>query len=424
MHLLGEKPMLMHVIDNLRAAGVEDIVVVASPQIVSYLPSGVKVAVQEQPLGTAHALKVGADQAAGGELIVTSGDMPLIKAETYRMIAQRPEERLVLVTRFPFDSDFGRVRFMEGRLRRIVEASDLQNGDEQNPFVNTGVYKLHKSDVEEFYPRIGNNNAKGEYYLTDLLNVLAECCGVAVMVDPVWEQYIGVNTRKDLAKAYSIYRRWLLDRIMEVSTVMDPETTYVGENVVVGQDTVILPNTFLLGTTVVGEGCEIGPNAWIKDSFIGDNVHVYYSVVEGAHIGRDVIVGPFARLRPGTRLADKVRIGNFVEVKNSSLGEGTKANHLSYIGDAQVGAEVNIGAGTITCNYDGYDKNRTVIGNRVFIGSDTILVAPVELEDESFTAAGSVITERVPKFALGIGRARQVNKEGWVLEYRRKKEMK
>jgi len=425
MHTLGEKPIIYHLWDTLQTVdGIEEVILVTSPQIAELLPDNANVVIQDEPLGTAHAAFLGASVAKNENVIIVNADIPLVRKETFSTMVESSYSRLIAVTRFPFESDFGRVRFVDGLLRQIVEVSDLRDRREKEiPFVNTGVYKARKEDIVNGFPLLGKSNAKKEYYITDLFNLLAEDKGVHVLLFEDWSQFLGINTRQDLARVLHVYKQRLLERIMEAATIVDPESTYVGENVKVGKDTIILPNTTLLGSTEIGEDCVIGPNVEIRDCVIGNKCEIKFSVLEEATLEDSVVVGPFARIRPGTYLKSSARIGNFVEIKKSVVGSRTKINHLSYVGDAEVGEDTNIGAGTITCNYDGYNKNLTTIGNRVFIGSDTILVAPVELEDDSFTAAGSVITEKVPKYALGIGRAMQVNKESWVLKYRKKKEM-
>lgn len=425
MHTLGEKPIIYHLWDTLQTVdGIEEVILVTSPQIAELLPDNANVVIQDEPLGTAHAAFLGASVAKNENVIIVNADIPLVRKETFSTMVESSYSRLIAVTRFPFESDFGRVRFVDGLLRQIVEVSDLRDRREKEiTFVNTGVYKARKEDIVNGFPLLGKSNAKKEYYITDLFNLLAEDKGVHVLLFEDWSQFLGINTRQDLARVLHVYKQRLLERIMDAATIVDPESTYVGENVKVGKDTIILPNTTLLGSTEIGEDCVIGPNVEIRDCVIGNKCEIKFSVLEEATLEDSVVVGPFARIRPGTYLKSSARIGNFVEIKKSVVGSRTKINHLSYVGDAEVGEDTNIGAGTITCNYDGYNKNPTIIGNRVFIGSDTILVAPVELEDDSFTAAGSVITEKVPKYALGIGRAMQVNKEGWVLKYRKKKEM-
>lgn len=425
MHTLGEKPIIYHLWHTLQTVkGIEEVILVTSPQIAELLPDSANVVIQDEPLGTAHAAFLGASVAKNDNVIIVNADIPLVRKETFSAMVESSYSRLIAVTRFPFESDFGRVRFVDGLLRQIVEVSDLRDlGEKEIPFVNTGVYKARKEDIVNGFPLLGKSNAKNEYYITDLFNLLAEDKGVRVLLFEDWSQFLGVNTRQDLARVLHVYKQRLLERVMEEATIVDPESTYVGENVKVGKDTIILPNTSLLGSTEIGEDCVIGPNVEIRDCVIGSKCEIKFSLLEEATLEDSVVVGPFARIRPGTYLKSSARIGNFVEIKKSVVGSRTKINHLSYVGDAEVGEDTNIGAGTITCNYDGYNKNPTIIGNRVFIGSDTILVAPVELEDDSFTAAGSVISEKVPKYALGIGRAMQVNKEGWVLKYRKKKEM-
>jgi len=390
MHTLGEKPIIYHLWDTLQTVdGIEEVILVTSPQIAELLPDNANVVIQDEPLGTAHAAFLGASVAKNENVIIVNADIPLVRKETFSTMVESSYSRLIAVTRFPFESDFGRVRFVDGLLRQIVEVSDLRDRREKEiPFVNTGVYKARKEDIVNGFPLLGKSNAKKEYYITDLFNLLAEDKGVHVLLFEDWSQFLGINTRQDLARVLHVYKQRLLERIMEAATIVDPESTYVGENVKVGKDTIILPNTTLLGSTEIGEDCVIGPNVEIRDCVIGNKCEIKFSVLEEATLEDSVVVGPFARIRPGTYLKSSARIGNFVEIKKSVVGRRTKINHLSYVGDAEVGEDTNIGAGTITCNYDGYNKNLTTIGNRVFIGSDTILVATVELEDDSFTADG------------------------------------
>ncbi|MDK2949875.1 MAG: bifunctional UDP-N-acetylglucosamine pyrophosphorylase / glucosamine-phosphate N-acetyltransferase, partial [Thermotoga sp.] len=278
----------------------------------------------------------------------------------------------------------------------------------------TGFYVFSGEFLLEVLPKIKNDNAKGEYYLTDAVN-LAENVRVVRTADPL--EITGVNTRKTLVWLEDQLRRRKIEELLENGvTILDPNTTYIHYSVEIGMDTIVYPMTFIEGKTRIGEGCEIGPLSRIVDCEVGNNVKIVRSECFKSVIEDDVSVGPFARLREGTVLKKSSKIGNFVEIKKSTIGEGTKAQHLSYIGDAYVGMNVNIGAGTITCNYDGKRKNPTFIEDETFIGSNTSLVAPVRIGKGALIGAGSVITEDVPPYSLGLGRARQIVKEGWVLK--------
>ncbi|HEX6201698.1 MAG TPA: bifunctional UDP-N-acetylglucosamine diphosphorylase/glucosamine-1-phosphate N-acetyltransferase GlmU, partial [Thermoanaerobaculia bacterium] len=313
--------------------------------------------------------------------------------------------------------DLGRVLVAgDGRCERIVEARDATPEQLAVRTANAGFYAFRAPDLWGYLDRLSGDNVQGELYLTDAPKLAADDGRPvrAVALGEVAESW-GINSRRDLARVHVALLRRHLDALMDAGvTVLDPARTVVEATVAVGPDTVLHPGVTLLGATTVGAGCELHAGAWLRDAAVGDGAVVLpYTVIDGAEVGAGCRVGPFARLRPGTRLAEECRVGNFVEIKNARLGAGAKANHLAYLGDAEVGDGANVGAGVVTCNYDGRKKHRTTIGRGAFVGSDTMLVAPVTVGDEATTAAGSVITHDVPPGALGVGRARQKNVSGW-----------
>lgn len=267
--------------------------------------------------------------------------------------------------------------------------------------------------------RLSNNNAQGEYYLTDVLGKLKEeGKTVAAVVTEDSDMVLGINSRSQLAEAEGVLRQRILNKWMDAGvTIMDPASTFIEADVVIGNDTIIRPFTWLEGNTKIGKNCEIGPNSRLTNVEVGDNTHVQFIYAHDCKVGKEVTAGPFVHLRPDTEIGDGVKIGNFIEVKNSQVGAGSKLPHLSYIGDTDMGSGVNVGCGSIMVNYDGKQKHRTKVGNDVFIGCNSNLVAPVELGDGSFIAAGSTITKDVPKEALAVGRGKQTNIENWAKKY-------
>ena len=383
---------------------------------------------QNEQLGTGHAVLCTKKSLADfpGHLLILNGDVPLITVETLRRLLgchrdKRPAVTL-LTALLDDPSGYGRVvRDHSGRIVRVVEDKDARGAEKSIREVNSGVYVVSPDFLFPALEKLPNQNQQGEFYLTDIVSEAAQT-GVGmegVCIEEPWE-IRGINTREELA----IMERYLQEKInrhwMESGvTLQDPQTTYIEEGVEIGKDTVIGPNTHLKGRTVVGERCLIDGSAYVMDSRIGRGVHVKFSsAIFESDLGDEAQVGPFAHLRPGTQLGTNVHIGSFVEVKNSTVGEGTKANHLSYIGDAAVGKDSNIGAGTITCNYDGFDKHRTTIGDRVQVGSHTQLVAPVVVEDDAYIAAGSTITRDVPAGVLALSRVAQRHVNGWVERFR------
>lgn len=356
---------------------------------------------------------------APARLLVLSGDVPLVRGETLEaLLAVAGNGWALAVTDLEAPGSLGRVvADSRGCLSRIVEAADATARELEVRSVNAGFYVVPSSEIEPRLARLEPANAQGELYLTDAFtSAAAEGTAVELfsLADP--EEALGVNDRMDLARVHrALLNRKCAQLMTGGVTILEPGRTVVEAEVRVGRDSVLHPGVSLLGRTVIGAGSTIHSNAWIRDATLGNGVEIGpMTVVEEAEVGDGSRVGPYARLRPGARLGARNRIGNFVEIKNSHLGVGVKAGHLAYLGDAQIGDGANIGAGTVTCNYDGESKHRTEIGAGAFIGSDTMLIAPVRVGERATTAAGSVITTDVPNGALGVGRARQKNLEGWA----------
>jgi bifunctional UDP-N-acetylglucosamine pyrophosphorylase/glucosamine-1-phosphate N-acetyltransferase len=374
---------------------------------------------QEEQLGTGHAVAVAGRALKGfrGAVLILSADVPLLSEETVRKFLHFHENNgvtlSVLTTLLEKPRGYGRIiRSQDGRLLRIVEDRDLQAGEKEIREINTGIYCVEAEFLFSALSSLSDQNAQREYYLTDIVekaNSQGKKAGVYLAEDS--GEVMGINTRLDLAKATQILRLRIAERhMMEGVTLIDPQTTYLDHGVEIGRDTVIYPNCYLLGNTVLGEGCVVEPGCKITSTRIGNFVNIKASSVISESVIEDrVDVGPFAHLRPQTILRQGSKIGNFVEVKKSEIGRGTKANHLSYIGDATLGEKVNVGAGTITCNYNGQKKHPTVIEDGVFVGSNTALVAPIKVGQGAIIGAGSTITKEVPPGNLALTRAKQVH---------------
>jgi bifunctional UDP-N-acetylglucosamine pyrophosphorylase/glucosamine-1-phosphate N-acetyltransferase len=382
----------------------------------------IEFAIQSERLGTGHAVLQTREllEDSSGHVVVLSGDAPLLRPTTVSRLFASAEQGWgsMAVATVERPGSLGRVVMTDdSRLVRVVEAHEASEPELEIRTVNSGHYVLPLPELFDFLSRIGNDNEKGEYYLPEAL-ILAAHEGAKVSCVELEDESEawGVNDRRELALIDGalndrIVDQWMLSGV----TVVDPRRTRVDATASIGADCVLHPDVSILGDTTIGEDCELHQGAWLKDSVLGDRVVVHpFSVLEDARVSAEASVGPFARLRPGTELGERVKVGNFVEIKKSTLGAGSKASHLAYLGDATLGEDVNVGAGTITCNYDGVEKHRTVIGDRAFIGSDTMLVAPIEIGADATTAAGSAINQKVPNGALAVGRARQRNIEGWA----------
>jgi bifunctional UDP-N-acetylglucosamine pyrophosphorylase/glucosamine-1-phosphate N-acetyltransferase len=382
-----------------------------------------KFAIQEPQLGTAHAVMQAEPLLAGktGIMVLLSGDVPLLSTGTLRrMIAVHTESgaAATLLTAVLDDpSGYGRVIRSGGRIERVVEEGDATPEERRVPEINAGIYVFDLEPLFSSLKAIASANAQGEYYLTDLPKVYLQL-GLQVQTVQVDDprEILGINSREQLAEVGATMRQSRNQELMAAGvTLEDPATTYVGPDVTVAPDTILHPNVHLEGRTRVGGGCEIHANVRIVDSTIGDRVTIQsFCVIRESTVGTGAVIGPFAHLRPKSDVGEEAHVGNFVELKKTKLGRGSKANHLTYLGDATIGAKVNVGAGTITCNYDGKTKHQTVIEDGAFIGSDSQLIAPVTIGRDAYIGAGSSITEDVPAGALAVARGRQVNKEGWV----------
>jgi len=438
LHPVAGQALLHHVVSSakgLKPTAVSVIIGHQGQEVQAALgswDSKISVFWQKRQRGSGDAVRQAASwlKRQGGEVLILCGDTPLLRTETLKslLVAQRQGGHAVTVLTGAVSdpTGYGRiVRTSDGSLLdRIVEERDASPGIREIREINTGVYCFDVRALLSALPKLRADNAKGEYYLTDVIEILKAAglsAGACLCSDP--EEALGVNRRRDLAQAEKVMRRRIIERWMDEGvTFVDPDSTYVQAGVKIGSDTVIQPGTHLLGQSVLGSGCRVGPFAYLQDCFLADNVQFVASFARQARVGEGVRVGPFSHLREGTVIASGAHVGNFSEIKKSRIGKGSKINHLSYIGDATVGDGVNIGAGTITCNYDGWQKFRTVIGAGSFIGSNVNLVAPVSVGSGSVVGAGSTITKSVPAGALALERAPQVIKKGWAKKRRAEKE--
>jgi len=435
LHELGGRPLIRYPLDAIAALAPERVGLVVGHQAdaVRTAAAGagladLRIVLQAEQRGTGHAVACAATAFAGfaGDVLILYGDVPRIRAATLRALldAHRAEDAdLTLATIcFAVPTGYGRiVRGADGGVTRIVEERDATPAERTITEVNPGLYCVRSAILFPLLAELRPDNSQGELYLTDLVALAARAGRRvrALRMDRT-DEVAGINTRAELARMEASLRAELTDRWMaEGVTFEDPATAYVGPEVTIGRDTVIGPNVVLRGRTRLGAGCRLDGTAYLVDATVGDRVHVRFgTVMEGAEVGADAVIGPFARLRPGTRLAERVHLGNFVETKQAILGAGTKANHLTYLGDCEVGPDTNVGAGTITCNYDGFAKHRTRIGARVQIGSDTQLVAPVSVGDDAYVGAGTTVTRDVPAGALVVSRVPQRAFPGWVARRR------
>jgi bifunctional UDP-N-acetylglucosamine pyrophosphorylase/glucosamine-1-phosphate N-acetyltransferase len=427
LHAVAGKPLLSHVIGTARTVGADPVVTVVGhgAELIKarFADSGVVFALQSEQLGTGHALRCAEQSLQGfaGELLLLCGDVPLLRAETLAALLAHHRAQgaavTVLTAHLADPHGYGRIIRGDGGVERIVEEKDATSGERAVSEVNTGIYVFAAPRVFALLAGLTNSNVQGEYYLTDVI-AAARAAGetVAALATTGAEEAMGINDRVQLAAAGKVLRaRINVQHMRNGVTLVDPATTYIETEVVIGADTVVHPGAHLRGGTVIGRECEIDPGVIITDSTLADRVHVKAgSVLSEATVGADTDIGPMAHLRPGTVLAGENKIGNFVETKKAAIGKGSKASHLTYLGDAEIGAGVNVGCGTITCNYDGVNKHVTVIEDDVFVGSDVQFVAPVRIGKGSLIGAGSTITKDVPADALAITRAEQKVLEGWV----------
>lgn len=426
LHPLLGRPLVAWPVAAAREAGVARMAVVVGHQgdeVANAVGGeGISFALQAEQKGTADAVKKAAPALSGfsGTALILCGDVPLLRGETLMALlsAHRENKALatVLTARVADATGYGRVfRDAAGSPLRIVEEKDANASEKALREINTGTYAVELPWLWEALEGVGSDNAQGEFYLTDIIALAAKAGRAALftLADP--DEALGINSREQLSEAATALRRRINRKWMaEGVTLEDPASAWIEPSVELSADVVVGPNCRLEGRTRISAGCRIDTGAVIKDSVLGENVHIKpYCVLNEAVMAAGSDAGPFAHLRPGAELMEGARVGNFVEIKKARLGKGAKANHLTYLGDAEIGEKTNVGAGTITCNYDGVNKFRTTIGKRSFIGSNTALVAPVTVGDDATVAAGSIITQDVPDGALGVGRTRQRNIEGW-----------
>ena len=423
-HAVAGRPLIGWVLEAVRPLEPASTVVVVghgADQVHPHLPDGVVAAIQEEQLGTGHATQVGLDAlgevAADDTIMVLYGDMPLLTTGLLRRLAERPDEVATRMVTSIFDdpSGYGRVMRDEGGfVVEVVEERDCDEAQRAVREVNAGAYGFRAKDLIDALGGVSNQNAQSEYYLTDVIGILV---GRGERLEPVEatpEEVVGINSQDQLTDAGRLLQARINHDLMESGVwMLDPERTYIEDTVTVAPGARIYPGVHLEGKTMVGAGAQVGPDVFAVDSTIGAGSTVWYAVLRGAMVGDECEVGPYASLRPGTVMEKGAKVGTFVETKNTTLGEKAKAPHLSYLGDATIGARSNIGAGSITCNYDGYEKHHTVIGEDVFIGSDTMLVAPLTVGDRAVTGAGSVITSDVEADALALERSEQQEIPGY-----------
>ncbi|HVI75822.1 MAG TPA: bifunctional UDP-N-acetylglucosamine diphosphorylase/glucosamine-1-phosphate N-acetyltransferase GlmU [Anaeromyxobacteraceae bacterium] len=430
LHEVCGRPLAYYPVKRALEAGADPVVVVVGHQaeeveaaLRALLPDApLRFAVQKEQLGTAHAVLSARSALRGfdGEVLILSGDTPLLTTETLRTVARRRGRAALAFATMTLENPTGYGRVVHaphGGPALVVEEKDATAEERLIHEVNAGLYCADAAFLWKTLSRVGSKNAQREFYLTDLVALAADGPGaVAARVPPL--EAAGVNDQEELSLAARALTRRLAEELMESGvTIEDPERFDCDEGVQVAPDTVIEPSVRLRGTTRIGTRCRIGQGSILTDTTVADGAVVKpYCVFDQAAIGPGAAVGPFSRLRPGADVGAGAHVGNFVELKKTRLGAGAKANHLTYLGDATVGAGTNVGCGTVTCNYDGEKKYPTTIGERAFIGSDAILVAPITIGDGAYVAAGSTLTEDVPAGALALGRSRQVNKDGWVAE--------
>lgn len=426
LHKVCGKSMVNHVVDILKQSEIEDINLIignGAEQVKEATESRkVSYSMQEEQLGTGHAVICAKEFLKGkkGTVAIFTGDAPLISKETvikFIKFHEKEQNKATILTSILDDaSGYGRIiRNNANEVEKIVEHKDCNEEELKVKEVNAGMYCFDIESLLESLDKLNNDNAQGEYYLTDVIEILKVQKEKVGAIAVPFEETLGVNSRVQLANVEKMLRHRINIKHMENGvTIMDPSSTYIGPDVNIENDTIIYPGNVIEGNTVIKSGCVLYPNSRIEDSLVEENTIIQSSVILESHIGSNTTVGPFAYIRPESKIGNDVRIGDFVEIKKSTIGNNTKVSHLTYIGDAEVGESCNFGCGTVVVNYDGKTKHKTIIGNKSFIGCNTNLVSPVEVEDNTYIAAGSTITTKVPDGSLAIARARQRNIEGWV----------
>lgn len=431
LHEAVYHPILSYVLRAAKEVGAADVCTVVghgAEEVKAAFEGQTSFVLQKEQKGTGHAVREGLaafEEHECGTVLVLCGDTPLLRGETLKSLCEfhEGEGAAVTVMTASLENPFGYgriIRSESGALLRIVEQRDATEGEQAVHEINSGVYCFDLAFLRDAVSRLNADNNQGELYLTDTI-AIANSDGkkaLAFAIDD-FEEVQGINDRIQLAAAAKVLRRRKAEELMRAGvTLIDPDSTVIDPLAVVGEDTVIEPFTVIKGHTVIGKNCHIGPDAELRDCVIGDHVTFWRSVATEAKVGDFGNIGPFAYLRPKTELCDHVKVGDFVEIKNSTIGSGSKLPHLTYIGDSDVGSRCNIACGTITCNYDGFNKTRSTIGDNVFVGCNVNLVSPVTVENGAYIAAGSTITRDVPRDALAVAREKQSIKEGWAEDFR------
>lgn len=425
LHKVCGKPMVEHVIDVAKCSECKDVVVVVghgAEDVKNQIKNNVEYVMQKEQLGTGHAVIQAKDYIPdNGYVLLLYGDTPLIEELTIKkMIDYHRKNNLAATVLTAFvENPFGYGRIVKGKdgsVVKIVEQKDCNEEELEINEINSGMYLYDARLLKESLALINNNNSQNEYYITDVVGILNDKghkVGSYVLED--MEEILGVNSRIQLAQAEEIMKTRILNKLMESGvTLIDPRNTYIDKSVKIGKDTIIYPGAIIQGDTIIGEDCIIGHNSRISNSIIKSSVEIQNSTIIDSFIDEATTVGPYAYLRPKSKIGKNAKIGDFVEVKNATIGDNSKASHLAYIGDAQVGTNVNIGCGVVFVNYDGVNKHKTVVEDNAFVGSNTNLVAPVTIKENAYIATGSTITKEVPSGALSVARAKQRNIEGWV----------
>ncbi|RXZ01051.1 bifunctional UDP-N-acetylglucosamine diphosphorylase/glucosamine-1-phosphate N-acetyltransferase GlmU [Fictibacillus sp. S7] len=430
LHPVCGKPMVQHVVDQISQLDMKKIVTVVghgAEKVKDQLGDASAYVLQEEQLGTAHAVMQAEETLSNEEgiTLVVCGDTPLITAQTMQKLIDEHQAAgakvSILTAKAEDPAGYGRVlRNASGTVERIVEHKDATDEEKLVQEINTGTYCFDNKSLFEALSSVNNDNSQGEYYLPDVIEIIQKQGEtVAAYQTPSFDETLGVNDRVALSQAEKTMKKRINENHMKNGvTLVDPDQTYISADAVIGRDTVIYPGTMITGTSRIGDNNIIGPNSEIKDSTIGNGNTIKQSVVHDSEVGNKVSIGPFAHVRPASSIEDQVKIGNFVEVKKSVMAQGSKASHLTYVGDAEIGRDVNLGCGTIMVNYDGVNKHLTKVEDGAFIGCNSNLIAPVTVGKNAYVAAGSTITEDVPAEALSIARSRQTNKENYVSKSR------
>lgn len=429
LHKVLDKTMIDYVIETSKDIKADDIMVIVGHQsamVKSIIGDSVKYAYQKEQLGTGHAVIQALDFIGDNEnILILYGDTPLIQPETLEKlinIHNKEKNYATVISSFVDDpKGYGRIVRESGIFKKIVEQKDTTDSEDKIKEINTGVYIFNSNALKDALKNLSNENAQNEYYLTDTLEIIKNTGNkVGIMIADDSSEFLGVNSKLQLANVSNILKNRINEQhMLNGITIEDPNNTYIGKDVVIGEDTVILPGTIIEGKTIIGSDCIIGPYSRITSSIIKDCVNIAQSTVLSSEINNYTTVGPFAYLRPNCKIGEHVKIGDFVEIKNSNIDDNTKISHLTYVGDSDVGKNVNFGCGTVTVNYDGTNKHRTKIDDNAFIGCNTNLIAPVSVGKNAYTAAGSTITNDVPENALAISRVKeQINKLDYIHKFR------